>query len=202
MGGGTADFSELNQASEQAGGKLSELGITAGQAADGLRYLAQYLKYQESSKLTKSQQAEANRWQAMYEYYIQHAPKFPQKDDLGPSYSIQPPPTTKLFDFGTLWEDIVRDFNEWKTRLQNLFTQPLFNPPNIDTAKRKDMDLILPTTQQIPQVSTNLRLDIKSSTQLIVDGRTLATVVKNYIWEDLVKYVNSSTAVTQSYTII
>ncbi|MGQ9642795.1 MAG: hypothetical protein ACUVT3_02935, partial [Ignavibacterium sp.] len=82
--------------------------------------------------------------------------------------------------------------------------QTTINPPNPNIAAKKDADLILPPSayQQIPQVSTNLKLNINSTTQLIVDGKTLASIIKNYIWEDLVKYLNTSTAATQSYTIV
>ena len=50
-------------------------------------------------------------------------------------------------------------------------------------------------------VSTNLNLDVQSTTQLIVDGRTLATVIKPYLYNDLLRAESESGSISRSLVI-
>ena len=49
-------------------------------------------------------------------------------------------------------------------------------------------------------VSTNLTINLNTETQLIVDGRILAEIVKPYLYQDLITYESASGSATRSYT--
>jgi hypothetical protein len=226
--GGTPNFAPLDDATQNTANNLNQLALTAGQTADALRYLAMYNAY-KNTPLNQAQTAEAERWKTIYDFWKQQL--LLREDEkrptvIQPQTPIERPAIENLLpdtwlgmldrERESLFTGVLNTLSDLPTKikeglqqlpfdlgniLQNILQTNQFNPPNVDIAKRKDQDLILPTTQ-VPQVSTNLKLDINSTTNLVVDGRTLATVVKNYIWEDLIRYVNAVTSTTQSYTIV
>jgi TP901 family phage tail tape measure protein len=50
-------------------------------------------------------------------------------------------------------------------------------------------------------LSTALNLNLNSTTTLIVDGRVLAEVVKNYLYQDMVRYENTAGAINRTIAI-
>jgi len=50
-------------------------------------------------------------------------------------------------------------------------------------------------------VSTNLKLDVTSNVQLLIDGRMVANIVKQYLWEDLIRYDQTAGATTRQVII-
>ena len=186
------DFTPVTDASQLTGNKLIELGNAAEMAEKQLRYLAGRGEREsdmpsETPITPPSSTMLPDTWLQMLERTL--LPRLPSTQGT------------------TLPDTLEGMFNRTIESLQSFVNKVnalQINPTNPSTYyKSKDADMILtPQEMKIPQVSTNLKLDFKSSIQLVVDGRTLAAVVKNYIWEDLIKYVNSSTAATQSYTII
>ena len=46
-------------------------------------------------------------------------------------------------------------------------------------------------------VETKLSLEMNSNVQLLVDGRTLATIIKQYLYEDLLRYEGVGGTVTR-----
>lgn len=50
-------------------------------------------------------------------------------------------------------------------------------------------------------VSTSLNLNVQSTTHLIVDGRTLATVIKPYLYQDMLRYESSAGSTTTELVI-
>ncbi len=58
-----------------------------------------------------------------------------------------------------------------------------------------------PTQQTSPQVSARLDLRVDNNTQLMVDGRVLASVISPYLASDMLRLENSQSAVTKRYII-
>lgn len=54
------------------------------------------------------------------------------------------------------------------------------------------------TTTEIPQISTSLTINLQTQTQLIVDGRQLADIIKPFLYTDLVTYENTAGTVGAS----
>jgi hypothetical protein len=174
--------------------------------ASALRYEAQYEHYL-TQQYNRAMEAYGQRYTEMYRKWQEQeanrgiAQSLEKQQELLLELSKQP--------FNIDLSGLIDAIKQIPTDLSNFFKGLLnpnpFNPPDIPTAKRKSEELLLPSqtaATQIPQVSTSLKLSLNSNINLVVDGRVLANVVKNYLWEDLIKYVNSSTAASQSYTII
>jgi len=225
------DFGPVDSAAQNTGNQLNNLAAAAEYAATTLRnYPAQYEMYAAREREGRGSKASALRYEAQYEHYLTQqysrameaygqrytemyrkwqeqeasrgiAQSLEKQQELLLELSKQP--------FNIDLSGLIDAIKQIPTDLSNFFKGLLnpnpFNPPDIPTAKRKSEELLLPSqtaTTQIPQVSTSLKLSLNSNINLVVDGRILANVVKNYLWEDLIKYVNSSTAASQSYTII
>ena len=54
----------------------------------------------------------------------------------------------------------------------------------------------------IPELKTALNLEVATQTQLIVDGRVLADILKPYLWNDLVTYQNSAGTTAGTFTAV
>jgi hypothetical protein len=59
----------------------------------------------------------------------------------------------------------------------------------------------IPQTNEMPTVTTALSLNLQSQTQLIVDGRTLADIIKPYLYEDMVAYEGGAGSATSNYVM-
>jgi hypothetical protein len=220
------DFGPVDSAAQNTGNQLNNLATAAEYAATTLRnYPAQYEMYAAREREERGNKASALRYEAQYEHYLtqqyssaieaykQRYTEQEQEVNRGIVQSLQAQQELLLelskqpfnIDLSGLIDAIKQIPTDLSNFFKGLFNPNSFNPPDIPTAKRKSEELLLPSqtaTTQIPQVSTSLKLSLNSNINLVVDGRILANVVKNYLWEDLIKYVNSSTAASQSYTII
>ena len=77
--------------------------------------------------------------------------------------------------------------------LFNQFINGILGNLNIDFS-----GTTVPQTE-IPQIQTNLNIDLQSQTQLIVDGRVLADVIKPYLYQDMVSYENTAGTTGSAY---
>ena len=84
----------------------------------------------------------------------------------------------------------------WLERLRDFFRQPPpFMPQPTGAAPQGNAP-----TQNAP-ISTALNLSVDSNIQLLVDGRTLASIIKPYLYEDLIRYGGSSPTSTSRSVI-
>ena len=81
-------------------------------------------------------------------------------------------------------------------------TPPEYDPDSPSVGQQQAPDLGSSLAQSLGSIvssfSTRLNLDIKTTSQLIVDGRVLAMIIKPYLMEELVKYdsMNATTSKT------
>jgi hypothetical protein len=117
-------------------------------------------------------------------------------------------------DEKSTWQTIVEDItslvhtsDEMFGNMLSLLRNPVEYFQNFfaggDTTKPtgdlKSLDKTLDALKK--PIETSLSLDITSTTTLQVDGQTLADIVKNYLYEDLISQEDRSATVTQSVVI-
>jgi hypothetical protein len=52
---------------------------------------------------------------------------------------------------------------------------------------------------EIPPIQTSLKIDLQSQSQLIVDGRVLADIIKPYLYNDMVSFEQSAGTIGSAY---
>jgi hypothetical protein len=92
---------------------------------------------------------------------------------------------------------------------QNNLQQPSTEmPPWLKTLFSQQSLLATPATPSVTQlqedqrpITTALNLSVDSNIKLLVDGRTLATIIKPYLYEDLLRFGTSTTSSTSRSVI-
>jgi TP901 family phage tail tape measure protein len=72
---------------------------------------------------------------------------------------------------------------------------------NIFEKMNSVFDLLSQKIQNLSGFSTNLRITSTTTTNLIVDGRTLANIVKPYLYEDMIRFEESSTSISKNIVV-
>jgi hypothetical protein len=100
----------------------------------------------------------------------------------------------------------------FETAVFKLLGEPVPNTQVADTAHADRYDLMSTenttaastplTTTEIPDISLTFNLNLNTRTQLVVDGRTLADIVKQYLTSDVEVNEGTSGSTTRSYTFI
>ena len=70
-------------------------------------------------------------------------------------------------------------------------------PKLFDNQGAKDLKSMSKSQDFTKPVETKLSLEMNSNVQLLVDGRTLATIIKQYLYEDLLRYEGVGGTVTR-----
>jgi hypothetical protein len=63
------------------------------------------------------------------------------------------------------------------------------------------LDLLTQKISNLSGFTTNLKISSTSTTNLIVDGRVLAEVVKPYLYSDMIRYEDSATSITKNIVV-
>lgn len=63
------------------------------------------------------------------------------------------------------------------------------------------VDLLSQKISNLSGFTTNLKISSTSTTQLIVDGRTLAEVVKPYLYSDMIRFEDTATSITRHIVV-
>jgi len=94
----------------------------------------------------------------------------------------------------------------FKTLFGNMFKLPGVGAgfgmaPTAPTTTENLQSMLKNSAASEKSMTTNLKLDMTSSVQLMVDGRVLANIVKQYLWEDLIRYDTSQGTATRALMI-
>jgi len=128
----------------------------------------------------------------------------PYSDVLRGNY--EPPKdlsTTRDEQIQKLFSDMSIIF---KTLFGNMFKLPGVGAgfgmaPTAPTTTENLQSMLKNSAASEKSMTTNLKLDMTSSVQLMVDGRVLANIVKQYLWEDLIRYDTSQGTATRALMI-
>jgi len=72
---------------------------------------------------------------------------------------------------------------------------------NIFEKMNSVFDLLSQKIQNLSGFSTSLRINSTTTTNLIVDGRTLANIVKPYLYEDMIRFEESSSSISKNIVV-
>jgi len=72
---------------------------------------------------------------------------------------------------------------------------------NIFEKMNSVFDLLSQKIQNLSGFSTNLRINSTTTTNLIVDGRTLANIIKPYLYEDMIRFEESSSSISKNIVV-
>lgn len=221
---GNVSFNNLQEGANKAGTELSNLTFPIREVSDELLALRKAIENITAPSASTAKRKSEDIFGAgipittlpdtyLHQSEINSSLKRILPDTLlGQQLRVSGSITGTGLSFGNIINEISTQLSKIpdaiKSFVAGLFTKPTFNPPDLDIAKRKSEDIYsgLPsgkvTASASPTLTTSLKLNINSNITLNVDGRTLANLVKTYLWEDLIKYVNAVTTATQTYTIV
>ena len=63
------------------------------------------------------------------------------------------------------------------------------------------LSILQQKVQTLSGFSTNLKIESRSTTTLVVDGRTLAQVIKPYLYSDLIRFEDTSNNITRTIVV-
>jgi len=113
-----------------------------------------------------------------------------------------PTPLSQLDSAATKLENVAT------LQQQNLLQQPLgpgtgvgIDFASLGTEFGGVLDLLTQKISNLSGFSTNLKISSTSTTNLIVDGRTLAQVIKPYLYSDMIRFEDTAASVTKNIVV-
>jgi hypothetical protein len=99
-------------------------------------------------------------------------------------------------------DPLLRGLQDWWKNIMDINKEQGATAPGIaDTAGLSAELNKISNTLSKGAVSANLSLEINSQTSLMVDGRVLATIIKPYLYEDLLRFEGSAGTLTRVVSI-
>jgi len=136
-------------------------------------------------------------WKAAQKGYEEYLPGYTPEH-------IQPigeqPRTMPMDKFKEVVGESILDIFLGALPVPGILQQFLEKPHLVPNAQNFN-DLFESLKGTLEGISTNLNLNLQSTTQLVVDGRTLATVIKPYLYEDMLRFESAAGSVSKNLVI-
>lgn len=93
-------------------------------------------------------------------------------------------------------QQLMSEFSKAADELRTQNSRERLNPKNIE-----DLKNVTTRPHADEKLSTTLKLDITSTTQLMLDGRIVANVIKAYLFEELIQLAGAASTINRSLII-